>query len=404
MQLRERISLHFDSGFVKQGTFFVSLIRCIVPLMKTSKVSPLSVSHFLPEPQVIKQKADLFADDSGYLFVKYTGEKTYEDLDSSAITELLKIIPAFESVRDDSGKRKKGIAIRPDLNYEAILKYINRFGILGISDISFRNEAITRTSIPAITTLTFLPRTKVLDLFNSGSLDPKFRVRLLAIREGEEVPLRRIVEILEGLAKSVRLYMNLLEDKDFSNGKEWELNTKNRKRIVSAWDRFGGAFTDSEDPADPKFQGREEWTYRYGKDKEYSTLDFAEGSLSSFAQLLNQHLEPISKNAISTSGILRYTKENIGLETAISAFLLNSFKEVKVKRICLVCGIPFLPDRVKEENKYCGESCSKVIRNRNYRANQKKVSATKAGSKKPTNRKEKKNEPTQSGRTKGRNR
>lgn len=33
-----------------------------------------------------------------------------------------------------------------------------------------------------------------------------------------------------------------------------------------------------------------------------------------------------------------------------------------------------------------------------------KVSATKAGSKKPTNRKEKKNEPTQSGRTKGRNR
>lgn len=382
----------------------MSLIRCIVPLMKTFKVSPLSVSHFLPEPQVIKQKADLYADESGYLFVKYTGEKIYEDFDSSALTELLKIIPAFESVFDDSGKRRKGYATRPDLNYETILKYINRFGILGISDITFRNQVITRTSIPAISELTGLPRSKVQDLFKSGSLDLRFKDRLFAIRSGEEVPLRKIIEILEGLAKSVRLYMNLLEDPDFANGREWELSSKNRKRIVSAWDKFGGAFTDKEDPADPKFQGREEWTYRFGKDKEHSTLDFAEGSLSSFAQLLNKYTELISKNVISTRGILQFTKENVGLETAISAFILNSFSEVRVKRICVVCGSPFLPKRIKEENKYCGESCSKVIRNRNHRAKLKKVSVNKAGSKKPTNRKEKKNEPTQSGRTKGRNR
>lgn len=382
----------------------MSLIRCIVPLMKTSKVSPLSVSHFLPEPQVIKQKANLYADESGYLFVKYTGEKIYENFDSSALTELLKIIPPFESVLDDSGKRRKGYAIRPDLDYDSILKYINRFGILGISDITFRNQVITRTSIPAITELTWLPRSKVQDLFKSGSLDPKFKDRLFAIRSGEEVPLRKIIEILEGLAKSVRLYMNLLEDSDFANGREWELSSKNRKRIVSAWDKFGGAFTDKEDPADPKFQGREEWAYRYGKNKEYATLDFAEGSLSSFAQLLNKYTEPISQNVISTRGILQFTEENIGLETAISAFILNSFSEVRVKRICVVCGSPFLPKRIKDTNKYCGESCSKVIRNRNHRAKLKKVSATNAGSKKPTNRKEKKNEPTQSGRTKGRNR
>ena len=50
----------------------------------------------------------------------------------------------------------------------------------------------------------------------------------------------------------------------------------------------------------------------------------------------------------------------------------------------------FLPVRVKEENKYCGEPCSKKVRNRTYRE-KKKVSASKAGSKAtPKARKEKK--------------
>ena len=46
----------------------------------------------------------------------------------------------------------------------------------------------------------------------------------------------------------------------------------------------------------------------------------------------------------------------------------------------------------------------RLAREKGFLTKTKKVSATKAGSKKPTNRKEKKNEPTQSGRTKGRNR
>jgi DNA-directed RNA polymerase subunit M/transcription elongation factor TFIIS len=69
---------------------------------------------------------------------------------------------------------------------------------------------------------------------------------------------------------------------------------------------------------------------------------------------------------------------------------VNSFKDKKVKRFCIECGAVFLPMRIKEENKYCGEVCSKRVRNRNFRA-KKKVSASKAGSKAtPKARKEKK--------------
>ncbi|NDH86638.1 hypothetical protein EBY67_06260, partial [bacterium] len=70
--------------------------------MKTLKESPLAVSQFLPEIPFIKREAKIYADESGYLFVQYSGEaKIQERFNPEAFTELLKLIPPMEYIYDE---------------------------------------------------------------------------------------------------------------------------------------------------------------------------------------------------------------------------------------------------------------------------------------------------------------
>jgi hypothetical protein len=359
--------------------------------MKSPKESPLAVSYFLPEIPFLKRKAKIYADESGYLFVQYSGEaQIQERFNPEAFSELLKLIPVVEYIYDEKGKKKHGIYNIPEIDPHKVISYLNRFGVVGISDLDFRNQVMTARDLPSITRLTGLSVKNVEKLYKGKSLDPKFLDRLNAIRNGDEVPYRLIEKILKDLAKSARLYINLLSDPNFEGGKDLSLTDKNRKRIVSAWHGYGGAFKDSEDPADSEFWNNEEWRYTYSGKRKIPALDFAEGALSAFSQVMNKHLSLITKSVVTTQAVRRFNLENSGLETAFSAYLLNAFKDKKVKRVCVECGSVFLPQRIKEENKYCGESCSKKVRNRKQRA-KKKVSASKAGSKAtPKARKEKK--------------
>ena len=359
--------------------------------MKSPKESPLAVSYFLPEIPFLKREARICADESGYLFVQYSGEATIQErFDPEALTELLKLIPVIEYIYDEKGKKKHGIYNIPEIDPKRVIAYLNRFGVVGISDLDFRNQVMTGRDLPSITRLTGLSLKNAEKLYKGKSLDPKFLDRLNAIRKGDEVPYRLIEKILKDLAKSARLYINLLEDPNFAEKEALSLSDKNRKRIVSAWNGFGGAFKDSEDPASSRFNLNEEWTYTYGGKRKIPVLDFAEGALSDFSQVMNKHLSLITKSVVTTQGVRRFNLENTGLETAFSTYLVNAFRDKKIKRVCVECGSVFLPVRVKEENKYCGESCSKKVRNRTFRA-KKKVSASKAGSKAtPKARKEKK--------------
>ena len=349
--------------------------------MKSPKESSLAVSFDLPEISFLKRKANICADESGYLFVQYSGDfQIQERFDPEALTELLKLIPVIEYIYDEKGKKKHGVYNLPEINPREVVSYLNRFGVVGISDLDFRNQVMTARDIPSITRLTGLSEKKVQKLYKGKSLDPKFVDRLNAIREGNEVPYLLIEKILKGLAKSARLYIKLLEDPSFAKKEVLLLTDKNRKRIVSAWNGYGGAFKDSEDPASSKFNLNEEWTYTYAGKKKIPALDFAEGALSDFSQVMNKHLSLITNSAITTQSVLSFNLENSGLETAFSAYLVNAFRDKKIKRVCKECGSVFLPIRVKEDNKYCGESCSKKVRNRKYKA-KKMVSASKAGSK-----------------------
>ena len=361
---------------------FPFLVSARLPFMKSPKESPLAVSFTLQEIPYIRREARLCVDKSGYVFIQYSGEvEIQEAFNPEALTELLKLIPVMEYIYDEKGKRRHGVYNLPEIDPSGVIAYLNRFGVVGISDIEYRNEVITGRDIISITRLTGLSLKNAQKLYKGKALDPKFNDRLIAISAGNEVPYLRIENILKDLAKCARLFINLLEDTNFAEGGVLSLTEKNRKRIVSAWNNFGGAFKDLEDPANPKFNTNVEWTYTKGGKKKIPLLDFAEGALSSFSLVLNKHLALVSKSVVTTQGVRRFNLENTGLETALSAYLVNAFRDKKVKRVCTECGSVFLPIRIKEENKYCGESCSKKVRNRTFRA-KKKVSATKAGSKK----------------------
>lgn len=370
---------------------FSLLCRCRIPFMKSPKESSLAVSYFLPEIPFLKREAKLYADESGYLFVQYSGEaEIQEKFNSDALSELLKLIPVMEYIYDEKGKKRHGIYNIPDIDPNKVLAYINRFGVVGISDLDFRSSVLSVRDLSSITRITGLNQKNAQKLYKGKTLDPKFLDRLTAIHKGDEVPYRLVKKILEDLAKSARLYINLLEDDAFGKNEVLLLTDKNRKRIVSAWNGFGGAFLDSEDPASSKFNLNEEWTYSYGGKKKLSPFDFAEGALSSFSQIMNKHLSLVTKSVVTTKGVRDFILENTGLETAFSAYLMNAFRNHKVKKICVECGSVYLPERVKKDNQYCGESCSKKVRNRRLRA-KKKVSASKAGSKTTSKaRKEKK--------------
>jgi hypothetical protein len=359
--------------------------------MKSPKESPLAVSYFLPEIAFLKREAKIYAHESGYLFVQYSGEvQIQERFEPEALTELLKLIPAMEYIYDEKGKKRHGVYNIPEVDPQKVISYLNRFGVVGISDLDLRNQVMTGRDLPSITRLTGLGLKSAQKLYKGKSLEPEFLERLNAIRKGDEVPYRLIEKILKDLARSARLYINLLEDPSFTEREVLSLTDKNRKRIVSAWNGFGGAFSDSEDPASSRFNLNEEWTYTYAGKRKIPALDFAESALSDFSQVMNKHLSLITKSVVTTQGVREFVVGNTGLESAFSAYLVNSFRDRKIKRVCVVCGSIYLPIRVKDENKYCGESCSKKVRNRNYKA-KKKVSASKAGSKtSPKARKEKK--------------
>lgn len=359
--------------------------------MKTLKESPLAVSHFLPEIPFIKREAQIYADESGYLFVQYSGEaEIQERFNPEAFTELLKLIPPMEYIYDEAGKKRHGIYNIPEIDPHKVISYINRFGVVGISDSEFRSRVMYGRDVPSITRLTGLGIKEAKKLYKGKSLEPKFLERLNAIREGDEVPYRLIEKVLKDLAKCSRLYFNLLDDPVFEKKGVLNLTVKNRRRIVSAWNGFGGAFRDDQDPADPVFNLNEEWDYHYGKDRTIPPVDFAEGALSSFSSVLNHHLARVSHTVLLTPSLQNQDRENTGLETAFSMFLLHAFQNHRVKRVCRECGSVFLPERLKEENKYCGNTCRRKVVNRNYKA-KKKVSASKAESKAiPKARKEKK--------------
>ena len=159
------------------------LVSARIPFMKSPKESPLAVSYFLPEIPYIKRKAEIYADKSGYLFVQYSGKAESEErFNPEAVSELLKIIPVTEYIYDEKGKKKHGEYNLPEIDPKKVISYLNRFGVVGISDLDFRNRVIMERDIPSLTRNTGISMNEAKKLLQGGKLNSKFVERLIAIR------------------------------------------------------------------------------------------------------------------------------------------------------------------------------------------------------------------------------
>jgi hypothetical protein len=364
--------------------------------MKSPKTSQLGVSLSMGEVSSFRRSAELIQDPSGYSYFKFSGERTEVPITAEAFTGLLKVVkPPMLIDRNEETSSKKLIRTYspPELDPDEVIGFVNRFGMIGLSQSERRKSARNINDPLGLFLITNMHPATTQQLFDGDrGMSELIRERLYAISDGDEIPYSWVVGILRDLAKSARMFAYLQEDKSKKSGDPIQLTTPNRKRITAAWNYAGGVFKDGEDPAGTKFSTRDEWVLRTG-DNEFNVLELAEMCLSQFAEKMNQFLSPISTSVVAIESFQTFYQRNIGFETAFACYLVRRLQEIHVKRICQECKIIYFPDRYKVENLFCSQRCGKVGRNKRHRAKKKaqKVSVKKTESKKTTKaRKEKK--------------
>jgi len=363
--------------------------------MKTPTPSQLAVTLDLHRIESVYREASLHRDPSGYLFVRYSGERELVELDREAFSSLLKLVKPVEypeKVRDKRGSLVRGSwLILPEIDPNAVIDFLNRFGMVGLTSFEARNAVLQARDYVSLSSVLTIRPEEAKKLFVKGQIKESFRKRIFAIRSGDEIPYAWIEKTLRDLARSARLVSNLLEDDRREYEEPITLTFANQKRIVSAWSFGGGAFKDGDDPASSKFNLREEWK---GGKRPFEVQ--AEDAVTAFAGQMNTWLRPLSSAVFITQKAQEFYEQNVCFETAFACYLADTLKQMKIKRVCEECGAIWIPDRIKEENKYCSSSCSSTVTSRRFREKKRiekeKISAKTAGSKKvkPKVRKEKK--------------
>lgn len=365
----------------------------------------------LPLVQKIKENGKVIEGTSyGLRLVRYSGEvrsveKKHLSLEDIANEVLRLVSPARRLTKEESEKlfdsphegtfRSAGLGwlVLEDLETEDLLQLLNEFGMVGLANYN-RRDAIRHIRTPEEFISRFNINERYLESLKAEiSKDPTWiPKKIFKIFSGEEIPLKWIEEDIRILARCIRMIHALDQGKEewWHTGKISLTNGKNSRRMIHAWEPFTEIpdYKDSGNylTTDPRW-------YKYD----------LEALLQDFVSRMNSFLLPLSRNAILTDKTSEIMDANFGLETSLIAYL---FLNKNSRLLQIQCENPRCGRLVYQERttrRFCGDTCATNARVREYRARQ-KISANKAGSKKPTNRKEKKNEPTQSGRTKGRNR
>lgn len=345
--------------------------------MSTLNKSPLRVAFNLPLEPSRRRNAELIEEKSGYCFIRYTGEAEEVELTAKAETELLSLVLPFQAETDPFAKKFRqsfeggGQGWKfPELDRNKVVKFLNTWGTIG-----FRNESNfirlhQQTTNSGIAHALGFPCTPE----QADKLIGKnFGERAQQIRELNEIPFPWIEEELQRLAFCVRLTNNLFRDQGNSEHFKREeifLNQANRARIVSSSSHFATLdFKDDQDPASRKLK--------------MENLDRAEEVLNEFAGEINRYLRPLTISVMQTDKVESFYTRHLGFETALASAIAMRFRVGGTLLICQECKIPYFPRRLREDAKYCGDSCSRKVRDREYkRRTRAKVSATKAGRKK----------------------
>jgi hypothetical protein len=344
--------------------------------VSTPNKSPLRVAFNLPLEPSRKRKAELIEEDSGYCYVRYSGESEEVVLSAKAETDLLTLVRPFETETDPFAKKFRqaygggGQGWNfPELDRKKVLKFLNTWGTIG-----FRNEANFNKFNPQLTDSGIV---WALGYHYTGEeatsfLGKNFPERYQQILKLNEIPFPWIEEELQRLAFCVRLTNNLFRDQGNSDHFKREkvfLTQANLARIVSSSSHFASLdFKDDQDPATRKIN--------------MANLDHAEEVLNEFADEINRYLRPLTISVMQTNKVESFYTRNLGFETALACAIVMRFRVGGTLLICQECKNPYFPKRLTENAKYCGDSCGHRVRDRNYkRRTRAKVSATKAGKK-----------------------
>lgn len=348
----------------------------MVSVMSISNKSPLRVAFYLPLEPSRRRNAELIEEDSGYCFVRYSGEVEEVELSATAETDLLSLVLPFEAETDPLNKKIRqsfeggGQGWNfPELDRKKVVKFLNTWGTIG-----FRNEnnfirlhqARTDSGIASALGFPCTPKeaTKL--------LEKNFGERAQQIRERNEIPFPWIEEELQRLAFCVRLTNNLFRDQGNSEHfkrEEINLTQANRARIVSSSYHYASLdFKDDQDPANRKMK--------------MENLERAEEVLNEFAGEINRYLRPLTISVMQTDKVESFYTRDLGFETALASAIAMRFRQGGILLICQECNLPYFPKRLREDAKYCGDSCSHRNADREYKRRKRaEVSATKAGKK-----------------------
>jgi hypothetical protein len=353
--------------------------------MSTSYRSPLGVSFGIPRVSSVRRTAELFHYPAGYSVVRFTGEREIVSTDvRESIRDLLKLVPppramtveemawvtSLEerrigslSVEDDRRlielQFAKGGLVRVDIAPEAIVRFINRWGLIGL--LNHLGDQVLVAKTPYLSSLLNIGIPYYVD-------DSKIKRKdLKAIQSRSEIPISWIEDALYRLARMTRLTM-LLFSSDAIKKSSVDLEIKTRKRLLSAWNEFPFTFTDAEDPGDNRFKLDKRWLIAPNGRPTLLDKDLCQTVLSEFASDMNFYIQPISSHALLTDSFEEMTLNSSSYEPAIASYLLSFWSDQSRTLFrCDECQNLYRPERVKRDHRFCGTSCKERFNKRKYR-------------------------------------
>lgn len=338
--------------------------------MATLKKSSLSVSLDLPLIPSHRRRAEIVTTKTGYSFVRYSGEIEQVDLTAETETDLLRLVKPFEKETDPFALRFSPWKF-PEIDPKGLERFLNSWGMVGFrNEAKFINLANSRTDLVIASSLGYPMGIEE----SSKFLGKNFGDRYTEIQNFNEIPLPWIEDELRTLAFCVRLTNNLFRDQGNSDDFKREqifMSDRNRMRIVSSSANFASLdFKDNQDPASDR--------------KKAINLDRAEEVLDQFAGEINRYLRPLTISVMRTEKTEIFYSKNLAFETALATAIAKRFRVGGVLLICKECESPYFPQRLREDAKFCSSSCSRRVRNRDYKKRErekKKNSVTKTDNK-----------------------
>ena len=343
----------------------------------------------IPFP-ALKQAKLLTETEFQYQAITYpiAGEIQYSYTFNEIATELSKVISPVRAltVKELEQFGHLGFELALDnLEPKKVLDFINRFGIVGVSDYSRREKLSRPMTIDKgeLTAEQFISLVGIIGEKERAKTRAYFRknpdeLRKKAMRLwwGTEVPFSWIEQDLRDLYRCIRILEILKPKKDF----EFNLTrSPELRRLITASDKA---------PFEIPYR-KDSGTYRTLDTKWDISQAQRESLVNTFATNINRFLQPITRQPLQTQAQRETNQLTFGIEPFVIYSILTTqggFKGAFCKKED--CRIFFYRQRITKE--YCSDPCAGAQRQKKHRAKQ-QVSVQKSRKKKASTKKKGKN-------------